>query len=280
MRFFTILVTWTIIVTGIPACSTQQSLPVETYRQFRHTKQYSYQRDTLTVFIGNPLWSPIRVNAVTGDSSLYAFVTTMDTITVSPLRDTTLQFYLPGKINPVIGLSTNLGDVQLPIKPVVLAYPFPKGKSYTVIQGYTGRYSHTNDYSQYAVDFNLEIGDTVCSADDGYIVGVIKAYKYGGHTAQWLDNDKSNFITVYHPHSGLFTQYVHLKHNGAFVSIGDKVSKGQPIGLSGMTGYTDVAHLHFNVLRPKAGTSLISVPSVFEDGTKGEELKKGVQVKH
>lgn len=279
MRFVHIIYVHFLIVL-LSACSSQQPLPTEIYRQFQHTKTYRYHNDTLTVIIDNSLMSPIRVNAFTNDSRLNNFVRMMDTITLAPQRDTSLHFYMPGIQNPVLGLYTNLGDVHQPINPVALAYPFPKGKAYTIIQGYTGRYSHTNDYSQYAIDFNLNIGDTVCSADDGYVVGVIKEYKYGGHTNEWRNNDKSNFITIYHPHSGLFTQYVHLKHNGAFVKTGDKVNRGQAIGLSGMTGFTDVAHLHFNVLQPKAGASFISVACVFEDGKKGESLTKGINVKH
>ena len=279
MKFVHTLYVYFLIVL-LTASSSQQQLPTQTYRQFQHTKTYRYHNDTLTVIINNSLMSPIRVNAFTNDSRLKNFVSMMDTITLAPQRDTSLHFYVPGIQNPVLGLYTNLGDVHQPINPVALAYPFPKGKTYTIIQGYTGRYSHTNDYSQYAIDFNLKIGDTVCSADDGYVVGVIKEYKYGGYTDEWRNNDKSNFITIYHPHSGLFTQYVHLKHNGAFVKTGDKVNKGQAIGLSGMTGFTDVAHLHFNVLQPKAGASFISVACVFEDGKKGESLTKGILVKH
>ena len=34
------------------------------------------------------------------------------------------------------------------------------------------------------------------------------------------------------------------------VELGDYVEKGQPIGISGMTGYTTIEHLHFNVKIP------------------------------
>ncbi len=274
----TIFICISIVV--LTACTSQQQLPKQTYRQFTHHKTYSYQNDTLTVIIDNSLMSPIRVNAISNNSQLQDFVRLMDTITIPQQKDTILHFYLPAKQNPILGLYTNLGDVHLPVNPSPLAYPFLKGKTYTIIQGYTGRYSHTSAYSQYAIDFNLSIGDTVCSADDGYVVGVIKDYKYGGDTEAWRNNDKSNFITIYHPHSGLFTQYVHLKYQGAFMKVGDIVSKGQAIGLSGMTGFTDVAHLHFNVLQPKAGESLVSVPAIFEDGTHGNNLTKGAKVKH
>lgn len=78
--------------------------------------------------------------------------------------------------------------------------------------------------------------------------------------------------TTYYPHSRLYTQYV---HQGAFVKVGDSVRRGQPIGKSGFTGYTDAPHLHFNVLKPLAGGQFESVPVEFENGLKGENLKKG-----
>lgn len=146
--------------------------------------------------------------------------------------------------------------------------------SYKIIQGYNGSYSHSEPYHQYALDFNMKIGDTVCAADDGYVVGLIKDYKYSGTSKEWQQNDKSNYITLYHPLSGMFTQYVHLKHNGAFINIGDSVTKGEPIGLSGMTGYTDIAHLHFNVLIPEKDKKLISYPVKFDNGIEGKTSKK------
>jgi len=155
--------------------------------------------------------------------------------------------------------------------------PFPKNRSYKIIQGYNGSHSHNTDYSRYAIDFSLKINDTVCSAADGYVVGVIKDYKLGGTTEDWIDY--SNYITIYHPKSGLFTQYVHLIKNGSFVKVGDTVTKGQPIGLSGMTGYTTVPHLHFNVLKPDKKEGLISTDIEFEEGYKGTELTENITVK-
>ncbi|WP_126974023.1 hypothetical protein [Gynurincola endophyticus] len=52
-------------------------------------------------------------------------------------------------------------------------------------------------------------------------------------------------------------------------------SKKQPIGLSGMTGYTNIAHLHLNILIPKAGATLISTSIEFEGGIQGHQLKEG-----
>ncbi len=156
----------------------------------------------------------------------------------------------------ILKFNSVVGDLKKEIIKEKFSLPFPKNRSYKIIQGYNGSHSHNTDYSRYAIDFSLKINDTVCSAADGYVVGVIKDYELGGTTEDWIDY--SNYITIYHPKSGLFTQYVHLIKNGSFVKVGDTVIKGQPIGLSGMTGYTTVPHLHFNVLKPDKKEGLVS----------------------
>jgi murein DD-endopeptidase MepM/ murein hydrolase activator NlpD len=108
-------------------------------------------------------------------------------------------------------------------------------------------------------------------------VGVIKDYESAGTSKAWIDY--SNYISIYHPKSSLFTQYVHLIKNGSFVKVGDTVTKGQPIGLSGMTGYTTVPHLHFNVLKPDKKEGLVSTDIDFEEGYKGTELTENATVK-
>ena len=154
----------------------------------------------------------------------------------------------------------------------MMSLPFLKGKSYKIVQGYNGVYSHNTDYSRYAIDFGLKDNDTICAADDGYVVGVIKDYKIGG-TDKRLEQF-ANYITLYHPQSGLYTQYVHLKYNGSLVKVGDIVLQGQAIGLAGMTGYTSIAHLHFNVLvpyPPKDGFK--SIPIEFFEHYAGNNLR-------
>jgi murein DD-endopeptidase MepM/ murein hydrolase activator NlpD len=72
--------------------------------------------------------------------------------------------------------------------------------------------------------------DTICSATDGFVVGIVNQYKYGGRRLKW--HPFANTITVYDPISGLFTQYAHLVQKGNLVKMGDKVIRGQKIGLA------------------------------------------------
>lgn len=153
--------------------------------------------------------------------------------------------------------------------------PFPQGYRTKIIQGYNGSFSHQTDFSRYAVDFGLQPGDTVCAARDGVVVGVIEGYDVGGKNRKY--RPFANYLSLYHE-DGVVTQYVHLQHEGILVSLGDSVQAGQPVGLAGMTGFTSVPHLHFNVLKPVEGT-MISMPVNFSTG-KGSELEQNQLVAH
>ena len=53
-----------------------------------------------------------------------------------------------------------------------------------------------------------------------------------------------NLVTIDHG-NGLVTKYMH--HDKIYVKQGDRVEKGQQIGLSGTTGNSTGNHLHFQV---------------------------------
>lgn len=258
-------------------CFQKNKLPKEQYYQFNYTANYSYNNDSLKIELKNPLNCPLRISITCPDSSLQDVVTKFATVTLKEKADTSISYYLKAKKGFTLKFNSVLGDLNKAIIKEQMSLPFPKNRTYKIIQGYNGSYSHNNNNSRAAIDFNLKINDTICSAGNGYVVGVIEGYQYAGETAEWLDY--CNFITIYHPASGLFTQYVHLVQNGSFVKVGDTVTKGQPIGLSGMTGYTSVPHLHFNVKKPDAKDGLLSTSIEFEEGYTGSRLTKNTTVK-
>jgi len=100
---------------------------------------------------------------------------------------------------------------------------------------------------------------------------MVEQYKKHGESEQW--KRYANHITLYHPSSGLFTEYSHLKHQGSFVELGDKVSKSEPIALCGFTGWATAAHLDFKALVP-VEDGLTTTKVIFEEGYVGEELAK------
>ncbi|KAG1252036.1 hypothetical protein G6F68_011979 [Rhizopus microsporus] len=72
------------------------------------------------------------------------------------------------------------------------------------------------------------------------------------------DGARANFIRVLHS-DGSMALYGHLQAGGMRVRRGQAVQAGQPIGLSGNSGYSSAPHLHF-VVQVNRGMGLRSVP--------------------
>jgi murein DD-endopeptidase MepM/ murein hydrolase activator NlpD len=137
-----------------------------------------------------------------------------------------INYYLKDQKEIILKFNSEVGNLNKGIIKEKFSLPFPKNRPYKIIQGYNGSHSHNTDYSRYAIDLSLKIGDTVCSAADGYVVGVIKDYELAGRTEAWVDY--SNYITIYHPQRGPFTQYVHLIKNDHSSKVATKSQKDSP----------------------------------------------------
>jgi len=218
--------------------------------------------------------SPIRIALNTPNDPLQSIFNEIGTILLKENADTTIVIPRIDDSDQEISYRIAFGNPFRDVEPTPIELPFPDGREYLIIQGNNTNYTHNNDYSRYAIDFSLSVGDTIASSSDGFVVGVIDDYSRGGKESKW--RPYSNYITIYDPKSGLYFQYVHLNHKGSFVVVGDSVSSGQPIGIVGMTGQTNVPHLHFNVLIPSISNEGIkSIPVEFVEGYIGTELKKG-----
>lgn len=119
--------------------------------------------------------------------------------------------------------------------------PYPKGRSYWMIQGYFTNFTHKR---RAALDFKMPVGSKVCAARGGVVVHVKKDGKKGGPNSE--SRPHANYIIIEHEDNSR-AGYWHLKYDGALVNKGDTVKTGQVIGLSGNTGYTYFPHLHFIV---------------------------------
>lgn len=85
------------------------------------------------------------------------------------------------------------------------------------------------------VDFPVPSGSNVYAADSGTVIIV----KYLGNRSY------GNYLVINHG-NGLSTLYAH--NTSVLVSVGDHVSKGQVVALSGSTGNSTGPHCHFEVL--------------------------------
>lgn len=56
--------------------------------------------------------------------------------------------------------------------------------------------------------------------------------------------------------NGLYTLYYHLKSSSVCVNVGDKVVKGQKLGIIGTTGQSTGIHLHFQIDKGSSSTSI------------------------
>lgn len=136
-----------------------------------------------------------------------------------------------------------LGDVSSAVNESDFVYtlPFEKSKKHSIYQGYNGKFSHQDANS---LDFSLQTGDKVFSARGGKVVTVVTENNRSCKTKECANYN--NKIVILHS-DGTFAEYVHLRHNGSVVKVGDEVSQGQHIGYSGNTDWSQGPHLHFSV---------------------------------
>ena len=63
------------------------------------------------------------------------------------------------------------------------------------------------------------------------------------------------YVRIKHS-NGLYTLYYHLKSGSVCVNVGDKVKKGQKLGIIGTTGKSTGIHLHFQIDKGSSKTSI------------------------
>ena len=134
--------------------------------------------------------------------------------------------------------------------------PFPEGDRFELSQGNCGRASHSGRF-RFSYDFAMPMRTPVIAARDG-VVYTVRADRPDG-TGRVGDE---NFIIIEHE-DGEFSRYIHLSRAGAFVRKGQRVSRGDTIGLSGASGRSAFPHLHFDVSEACREGPCQTVPSAF-----------------
>ena len=267
--FFTVLTCLFVGCLDLPKRVGQYELVYETSRD----------GNVLSIEMANPLMTPIKVTLKSSNESLQSVFSNIEALKLLAGKDTTLVYELQDSawhLDQIKYSSIFDADIVHDTLPN-MTLPFKKGRAFKVIQGYHGKFSHQSDYSRYALDFDMQIGDTILAAREGYVVGIVQAHHRGGNKRKL--RDYANFITLYHPDDGVYSQYVHISQNSSMVEMGDSVSAGQAIALSGFVGYTTTPHLHFNVIGKRGDDPIRSVPITF-GGLDGEKLKGGITVQN
>ena len=96
-----------------------------------------------------------------------------------------------------------------------------------------------------AVDFIAPAGTPVLAAADGMITFVRDDSRTGGPSVEYWND--TNFVVIAHA-NGEFSRYDHLQYKSSPVIVGQYVKAGARIGKVGMTGFSYLPHLHFQVL--------------------------------
>jgi len=126
-----------------------------------------------------------------------------------------------------------------------------------VDQGPGGSFSHNDAQNQYAIDFALEEGTPIVAVREGMVMQVESDFDKAGLNREKFGG-RANFIRIVHD-DGSMALYAHLQPEGVQVRVGQRVRKGQRIGLSGNTGFSTAPHLHF-VIQVNRGMRLESMP--------------------
>jgi murein DD-endopeptidase MepM/ murein hydrolase activator NlpD len=135
-----------------------------------------------------------------------------------------------------LAMLTHILPAGNPIAGLRLSWPM-EGARVTQLFGPTdffmepplGPYPHFHG----GLDMAAPFGTTVMSAADGVVVAV-------GHTRVGY----GNYVVVAHG-GGVMTLYGHLLETN--VEVGNKVLRGQRVGLEGSTGWSTGAHVHFEL---------------------------------
>jgi len=140
--------------------------------------------------------------------------------------------------------------------------PYKGGTSQYVMQDSTGSLSHYGNGQGYAIDF--------AGSFDVYATkeGVVEKVGQDSYKIQFcVDNPQywhgpANYIRIRHP-DGLYSYYFHFSQMN--VTVGQQVTRGQKIGVSGNTGCSTSAHLHFQLSNAPNMQRTSSIDVTFDD---------------
>ena len=135
--------------------------------------------------------------------------------------------------------------------------PFLPDTEVEISQGARGVFSHT-EIQQHAVDFVVDEGTTVVAMRAGIVTWLREDSDRGCGDPSCASD--GNYLYIDHG-DGTSDVYFHLQQDGALVDLYDVVGAGQPIGLSGNTGFSTGPHLHVEV----DDLFFDSVPLLFEE---------------
>lgn len=180
----------------------------------------------------------------------------------------------PGTQSVRFSFETEIAPGDVPNNPPVDDYwytlPFARNGNFKISQGYLSPRTH---HGEYALDFDMKVGTPVHAIRSGIVFRVVQ--HHDRHCPEARCMEYNNYLIIYHE-DGSFSEYAHIKKNGAAVRIGEQVKAGQLIAYSGNVGFTSGPHLHLLVYKQEFNQR-ISYPVHFriDDGISAEKLVEG-----
>ncbi|MBA3460193.1 MAG: M23 family metallopeptidase [Deltaproteobacteria bacterium] len=145
-----------------------------------------------------------------------------------------------------LSFRARFGDPRVRPVPYAYALPYPRGQTFSVLQGFHGGFSHRGS-NEYAVDFDCPVATPVLATRPGIVVAANATAQGSGTTQEYLDYKRTNFVIVQHD-DGSLGEYMHLAPATIQVKPGQHVQRLQELALSGNTGFSSTPHLHFQVM--------------------------------
>lgn len=195
----------------------------------------------------NRLAGPVEARLVTSRGLLATAVV--------PALDRTEIGRVPHASAASLEVRATPGDPTATHRDVEYGWPL-QGDQVRIGQGWGGRHSHQRPDTLHALDLGAPEGTPVLAARAGIVMQVEEGFDGGGLAER--DMGAANFVRVLHD-DGSMALYAHLKRDGALAGVGQRVRRGDRIGVSGNTGFSSAPHLHF-VVQVNRGGRLESVP--------------------
>jgi murein DD-endopeptidase MepM/ murein hydrolase activator NlpD len=160
------------------------------------------------------------------------------------------------------------------MKPVICRYPFDTKKYKIETSSPKGDFAHERSpVTKYATDFLLPLGAEVLASHEGDVIFAKsdsdehytpkEAIGRGLSLGEMLIIAPKITNRVLIKYGKIYFEYAHLGKDKVVVNVDDKVNEGDLIGYVGMSGFTDLPHLHFNVAIKK-GIDWKSIPVKFK----------------
>ena len=216
--------------------------------------------DGADVYVSNRLAGPLEIKLGLSRPSDVQSQPALPVRQLLPARQRVLVSriaYGAGQSSYHLGLNMTPGDPRAIPDETVYSLPIGDASGWRVGQGFDGGFSHSDQQNRYAIDLIVDEKTPILAARGGVVMQVESAFDKSGLDAKKFA-ERANLVRILHE-DGTMGVYAHLKENGVYVRVGQKVSLGQQIGISGNTGYSSGPHLHF-VLQLNSGMRLVSIP--------------------